>query len=430
MRVVIAEDQALLREGLAMLLTNNGFAVVAAAADAIAFERAALEHKPDLVVADIRMPPGHTDDGLRAALRIRAALPDTAILVLSQHVQQRYAIQLLAHGADGQIWFRWRSCTAGREQYWHGLLGHDGKALRRYNEAAQVAREYRKLQDYLRGTTIESDIAIIYDFDSTWALDFQPSYKGNNSQDAIRRYYDALLRAGVNADMIRPDADLSGYKLVVAPELYVLPDRIAKNLNEFVHEGGVLLTDFRTGVKDENSLCHKRTLPGLLSAALGIRIEEYSSLDAYLEYKVSGGDSLAGSYTATKFVDWISCETAESLAGYEEPWHMKPFAAASKNSYGKGKGYYVGTVIKEANFYDKLIEQVLDDAGIEAILKPPAGVEVSVREGNGKKLLFVINHTEESKTVKVPKGKLELLSNKKTTEEIELGIFEVAVIKL
>jgi DNA-binding NarL/FixJ family response regulator len=101
MRVVIAEDQALLREGLAILLTNHGFDVAATADDAIAFEHAALEHKPDLVVADIRMPPGHTDDGLRAALRIRAALPHTAILVLSQHLQQRYATQLLADGAQG-----------------------------------------------------------------------------------------------------------------------------------------------------------------------------------------------------------------------------------------------------------------------------------------------------------------------------------------
>jgi DNA-binding NarL/FixJ family response regulator len=101
MRVVIGEDQALLREGLAMLLANHGFDIAAAAADAIAFEGAALEHKPDLVVADIRMPPEHTDDGLRAALRIRAALPDTGILVLSQHVQQRYATQLLADGARG-----------------------------------------------------------------------------------------------------------------------------------------------------------------------------------------------------------------------------------------------------------------------------------------------------------------------------------------
>jgi DNA-binding NarL/FixJ family response regulator len=84
-----------------MLLSNDGFAVVASKADASSFEAAALEHEPDLVVADIRMPPTNTDDGLRAAIRIRARLPKTAILVLSQHIQQRYAAQLLADGAEG-----------------------------------------------------------------------------------------------------------------------------------------------------------------------------------------------------------------------------------------------------------------------------------------------------------------------------------------
>lgn len=101
MRVVIGEDQALLRQGLVVLLSNEGFDVVAAAADAISFEQAALEHRPDLVVADIRMPPTNTDDGLRAAMRIREQQPSTAILVLSQHVQQRYASLLLAQGAAG-----------------------------------------------------------------------------------------------------------------------------------------------------------------------------------------------------------------------------------------------------------------------------------------------------------------------------------------
>lgn len=101
MRVVIGEDQALLREGLAALLTNASFEVAAVAADAIEFERVALAHSPDLVVADIRMPPENTDDGLRAALRIRVQRPATAILVLSQHVQQRYATKLLERGADG-----------------------------------------------------------------------------------------------------------------------------------------------------------------------------------------------------------------------------------------------------------------------------------------------------------------------------------------
>jgi DNA-binding NarL/FixJ family response regulator len=98
---VIGEDQALMREGLTLLLEQGGFEVAGAAADAEDLERKALAHKPDLVVADIQMPPTHTDDGLQAALRIRAALPGIAVLVLSQHVQRRYASALLEDGADG-----------------------------------------------------------------------------------------------------------------------------------------------------------------------------------------------------------------------------------------------------------------------------------------------------------------------------------------
>jgi DNA-binding NarL/FixJ family response regulator len=101
MRVVIGEDQALMRQGLALLLAHGGFDVVGTAADAPELERKANAHSPDLVIADIQMPPTQTDDGLQAALRIRANAPDIAILVLSQHVQRRYATALLEDGANG-----------------------------------------------------------------------------------------------------------------------------------------------------------------------------------------------------------------------------------------------------------------------------------------------------------------------------------------
>jgi DNA-binding NarL/FixJ family response regulator len=101
MRVAIGEDRALLREGLARLLTDSGFEVITLAADAPSLIEAALEQSPDLVVTDVRMPPHNADDGLLAALQIRAARPQAAILVLSQHVQPRYALELLDHGASG-----------------------------------------------------------------------------------------------------------------------------------------------------------------------------------------------------------------------------------------------------------------------------------------------------------------------------------------
>jgi DNA-binding NarL/FixJ family response regulator len=101
MRVVIGEDQALMLEGLALLLERDGAEVVGRAEDAPELIRKANAHRPDLVVTDIRMPPGGADDGLQAALRIRAEHPETAILVLSQHVQRAYATELVEGGTVG-----------------------------------------------------------------------------------------------------------------------------------------------------------------------------------------------------------------------------------------------------------------------------------------------------------------------------------------
>lgn len=115
MRVVIGEDEALLREGLVLLLGRAGFDVVAAEDDAERLEAAALRHRPDVVVTDIRMPPGRTDDGLRAALRLRSRLPRTGVLVLSQHLSRQYAIDLLAGDASGVGYLlKQRIADAGR----------------------------------------------------------------------------------------------------------------------------------------------------------------------------------------------------------------------------------------------------------------------------------------------------------------------------
>lgn len=101
MRVVVADDQALMREGVARLLEDAGLEVVALAADGEDLLRKVRAHKPDVAVVDIRMPPTHVDEGLAAAALIRAELPATGVLVLSQYVEERYATRLLADGAEG-----------------------------------------------------------------------------------------------------------------------------------------------------------------------------------------------------------------------------------------------------------------------------------------------------------------------------------------
>jgi DNA-binding NarL/FixJ family response regulator len=102
LRLVVAEDSVLLREGLSGLLSRFGHAVVAAVGDAPALVAAVEEHEPDVVVTDVRMPPGFSDEGLRAAVALRAARPSLAVLVLSQYVEQTYAAELLDAGPGGR----------------------------------------------------------------------------------------------------------------------------------------------------------------------------------------------------------------------------------------------------------------------------------------------------------------------------------------
>ena len=100
-RVVLGEDDVLLREGIARLLAEAGFEVVAQTGDAEDFLRKALAHRPDVAVVDIQMPPGRGDDGLRAALALRDRLPDTGVLVLSQYYDDQYALDLIGDSAEG-----------------------------------------------------------------------------------------------------------------------------------------------------------------------------------------------------------------------------------------------------------------------------------------------------------------------------------------
>ena len=334
--------------------------------------------------------------------------------------------QQLAHGADAQVWFRWRTATAGREQYWHGLLGHDGRPLRRYREAAQVAREYQSLEKMLEGTTVQSDVAIIYDYESIWSLSNQPGYAGNNYTGQVARYYNALFRAGINVDLVRPEADLSAYKLVLAPDLVILPDARARRLIAFVEQGGVLMTDSRTGVKDENNLAHERTLPGLLSGILGIEIDEYGALDGRT-YPVHSDSLFADTLTAIDYVDWVTPKGAQVMAAYDQ-WHLRSFASVTRNEAGNGVAWYVGTVFEEDAFYDRLIDRLLRDAGVERWIDLPEGVEASVRQSAGKKLVFLINHNETETHVVVDAGKRDLLEGRSLGDRVVLGPYGVAVI--
>jgi DNA-binding NarL/FixJ family response regulator len=130
MRIVVADDSVLLREGIVRLLEESGFDVVAQAGDAPDLLRKVSAHKPDVAVVDIRMPPTNTDDGLRAALEIRERLPDTGVVVLSQYVEEGYALDLVTDSAEG-VGYLLKDRVADVERFVDSVrrVGEGGSAL-------------------------------------------------------------------------------------------------------------------------------------------------------------------------------------------------------------------------------------------------------------------------------------------------------------
>jgi DNA-binding NarL/FixJ family response regulator len=129
-RVIVADDSVLLREGLVRLLDESGFDVVGQAGDAEELMRKAKAHKPDIAVVDIRMPPTHTDEGLRAAIAIREGMPDTGVLVLSEYLEEEYALELLAEDAAG-VGYLLKSRVSDVDRFAEAVrrVGEGGSAL-------------------------------------------------------------------------------------------------------------------------------------------------------------------------------------------------------------------------------------------------------------------------------------------------------------
>ena len=229
--------------------------------------------------------------------------------------------------------------------------------------------------------------------------------------------------------MVRPSDDLSRYKVVFAPHLFILADAAARRMSDYVRDGGILVADCRTAVKDGTGLVHARILPGLLSDALGISIDEYEALYEGMRYALACKPPFSAKHTGSMFADWVRPRGAEVLAGFDE-WHLRPYAAATRNRFGKGFGYYVATIVDEESFYDELVADLVQRAGLTPAATAPRGVEAVIREGRGGKVLFLINHTEERQVVNVPAGKRELLTGGLTGATVTLEPYGVAVIRL
>lgn len=301
-----------------------------------------------------------------------------------------YALQAFAHGADTVVIFRWRTAAIGAEMHWHGLIDHSNIPGRRFAEFAELCAEAEKLSA-LRGTRLRSDVAILYSTDSEYAFKIQPQTHGMYYMEQIKLLHNAFAGLGLNVDIIGQHEDISDYRIVCAPEMYVTDENVVRRLYEFAEAGGTVILTNRSGVKDANNNCIQAQLPTVYSRMAGCHAEEYDPIGYdSVRIKFSDGDVFKGK----QWCDILTADTADVLAAYDSNFY-KGSAAVTENHFGKGRVFYIGAVGEKA-LYRKIALKALEDMDLPYTENLPDNVEITTRQGKGASARFIFNNTDVS----------------------------------
>jgi beta-galactosidase len=308
-----------------------------------------------------------------------------------------HAWQSVSRGADAIVQFRWRTARIGAEQFWHGLLDHHGKPGRRFQEFVRFSEEARRLSPLLDGTGVVNNVAMLFSHEQLNALKIQPQADGFDYLANFKQIHRAFLRLGIGTDVINWTADIDQYRLVVAPFLFLENEAVVDKLRRYVAQGGTVILTTRSGVKNMNNVCLATPLPGGLSDIVGAVVEEYDPVGNDQQGLVWRGKR---DVVCSQWCDILSPTTAETIGTYSTDFFARR-AAITRNAFGRGVAYYIGSILDDAG-YRTLIADIAAEPGLDAVDDLPAGVELSVRSGNGKRLLFVLNLSKEANEVRLP----------------------------
>ncbi|WP_327703266.1 beta-galactosidase [Streptomyces decoyicus] len=319
--------------------------------------------------------------------------------------------QAIAQGADAVLYFQWRQSLGGAEKFHSAMLPHGGTDTRIFREVTDLGRELASVPG-IEGTRSRADVALLADWHSWWALelDSKPSTALDHSRIALD-HYRPLFEAGVACDVVPPQRELSGYRLVVAPNLYLLTADDAQRLASYVRGGGQLLVSFFSGIVDAHDRVHPGGCPAPLRELLGLRVEEFWPLDEGRSVAVGDGVRTG---RADLWSEAIDLEGAEALAHFTDG-DLAGRPAVTRHAYGRGTVWYVGTRL-DAALMRALLDDVRAAAGVAPVLPGlPEGVQATVREGLGGRYVFLLNHGARTVEVGLPAPMRDALATEDVT---------------
>ncbi len=346
------------------------------------------------------------------------------------------SLQAVAHGSDSVQYFQIRKSRGASEKF-HGAvidhIGPDTDKTRVYKDVQSVGASLARLDDIV-GTTTPSSVALVYDLYNRKAIEDYQGFNNANKKyvETCFKHYGYFHNHGINCDIVPPYEDLSKYKLVVAPMMYMLYGGVADSLKKYVSEGGTLVCTYNTAFVDETDLVLLGGFPGGgLRELFGIWNEETDALFDKDFASITYNDNslgLTGEIRAREICELLHLEGATTLATYSSEFYAG-LPAITVNNYGKGKAYYIGARIDRDALYE-LYSRITSDCGVAQLLEDiPNGVSVKSRTDGENEYLFVMNFTDEKQKVNLGGSYTDILTGTAYDGIAELDVYGIIIVK-
>lgn len=344
-------------------------------------------------------------------------------------MHQLSVIEAVAHGADSGQYFQLRQSRGSCEKFHSAVISNTGtENTRTFREVTDIGAVLEQLSDRVYGSGTPAETAILFDTENKWALDKcqGPRNIGLDYFGNIRRNYSYFWKNGINVDIIDSTFDLSGYKLVIAPMLYLFRDGIQEKLRRFVRNGGTLVTTCFTGVVNDTDLSFLgEATEDKLSDVLGLWVEEVDSLYDCESNRTTWNDK---SYLLKELCEICHPTTCETLAVYETDFYAgKP--VLTKNQFGKGVAYHV-SASADTDFFHALYAKLAAACDLTYAIRTavPDGVSLTWRQSDTEKLIFVQNFGDSAAAVQLDQPYENVLTGETVSGSLNIEKYGFAVL--